>query len=78
MLKYIVFLSYLKNFLGLENEFESAIVNEPSVFESFKIYCTKRFTRSSLKNFATHCNCTGGSVYIHVHVLSDGLVQTLF
>ena len=32
-----VFLSYRKSFLGLKNEFESAMVNEPSVFESLKI-----------------------------------------
>ena len=25
--------------LGLKNEFETAVVNEPSVFEPFKFYC---------------------------------------
>ena len=27
---------------GLKNEFETAVVNEPSVFESLKFYCTLR------------------------------------
>ena len=26
---------------GLENEFETAVVNEPSVFEPLKFYCTR-------------------------------------
>ena len=26
-------------FLGLKNEFETAVVNEPSVFEPLKFYC---------------------------------------
>ena len=26
---------------GLNNEFETAVVNEPSVFEPLKFYCTK-------------------------------------
>ena len=38
--KYLVFLTYTKDFLGTQNEFESATVNEPSVFESLKFYCT--------------------------------------
>ena len=25
--------------MGLENEFEAAVVNEPSVFEPLKFYC---------------------------------------
>ena len=27
--------------LGLKNEFETAVVNEPSVFELLKFYCMK-------------------------------------
>ena len=27
-------------FKGLKNEFKTAVVNEPSVFESLKFYCT--------------------------------------
>ena len=27
---------------GLKNEFETAVVNEPSVFEPLKFYCNKR------------------------------------
>ena len=34
-----IFLSYRKNFLGLKNEFELAIVNEPSVFEPSRFDC---------------------------------------
>ena len=30
-------------FKGLENEFETAVVNEPSVFEPLKFYCTFYF-----------------------------------
>ena len=37
-------LNYLKSAAidfskGLKNEFETAVVNEPSVFEPFKVYC---------------------------------------
>ena len=28
---------------GLKNEFETAVVNEPSVFEPLKFYCKGRF-----------------------------------
>ena len=28
---------------GLKNEFETAVVNEPSVFEPLKLYCITRF-----------------------------------
>ena len=28
---------------GLKNEFETAVVNEPSVFEPFKFYCVTKF-----------------------------------
>ena len=34
-----VFLSYRKNFLRLKNEFELAMVNEPSVFEPSRFDC---------------------------------------
>ena len=27
---------------GLKNEFETAVVNEPSVFEPLKVYCIRR------------------------------------
>ena len=30
---------------GLEREFETAVVNEPSVFESLKFYCIGTFPR---------------------------------
>ena len=30
------------SFKGLKNEFETAVVNEPSVFEPLKFYCTSR------------------------------------
>ena len=35
----IWFLEPSENFLGLKNEFESARVNEPLMFESLKFYC---------------------------------------
>ena len=38
-------------FKGFKNEFERAVVNEPSVFEPFKFYCTFKCT---LK----HCDCS--------------------
>ena len=38
-------------FKGFKNEFERAVVNEPSVFEPFKFYCTFKYT---LK----HCDCS--------------------
>ena len=28
--------------MGLKNEFETAVVNEPSVFEPLKVYCIYR------------------------------------
>ena len=28
---------------GLKNEFETAVVNEPSVFEQLKVYCSSEF-----------------------------------
>ena len=30
--------------MGLKNEFETAVVNEPSVFEPLKIYCIRNFS----------------------------------
>ena len=33
-----VFLSYRKNFVGTQNEFESAMVNEPSILQLLKVY----------------------------------------
>ena len=36
---WFVFLSYRKNFVGLKNEFELAVVNEPSVFELLRFDC---------------------------------------
>ena len=32
---------------GLKNEFETAVVNEPSVFEPLKFYCIKGFGQRS-------------------------------
>ena len=37
---------------GLKNEFETAVVNEPSVFEPLKVYCSKIFTVYAVKH---HC-----------------------
>ena len=34
-----VFLRYRKNFVGLKNKFESAMVNEPSGFELLRFDC---------------------------------------
>ena len=34
--------SYVFSSKGLKNEFETAVVNEPSVFEPLKVYCTVR------------------------------------
>ena len=39
-------------FKGLENEFETAMVNEPTVFEPLKFYCRKSPNSFLLKNFA--------------------------
>ena len=37
-------------FKGLKNEFETAVVNEPSVFEPLKFFCIFKFT-ANLTNF---------------------------
>ena len=49
---------------GLKNEFETAVVNEPSVFEPLKFYCSLnrgdcgKFARSEFSLFANvKCNC---------------------
>ena len=34
-----VFMSYLKNFVGTQKEFELAMVNKPSVFELLRFDC---------------------------------------
>ena len=39
--------SFWKNFLGIQNEFESATVNVLSVFESLRFYCILSFLISS-------------------------------
>ena len=39
---------------GLKNEFETAVVNEPSVFEPLKFYCTTK-TGSRAPTFLIHC-----------------------
>ena len=41
--KYDIFCSYGMYSKGLKNEFETAIVNEPSVFEPLKFYCITTF-----------------------------------
>ena len=46
-------LNYLKSaamgfFQGLKNEFKSAVVDEPSVFEPLKFYCTLLLSRLSV------------------------------
>ena len=33
---------------GLKNEFETAMVNEPSVFEPLKFYCTYRYAAACI------------------------------
>ena len=40
-LKYLPSWAIIRITLGFRNEFESAIVNEPSVFESLKVYFNK-------------------------------------
>ena len=36
---------------GLKNEFETAVVNEPSVFEPLKFYCNSHILTQSLRQF---------------------------
>ena len=52
---------------GLKNEFETAVVNEPSVFEPLKFYCittkTYRYTHSS---------------YYYVNFMSDLVVYLAY
>ena len=46
ILKYpyiFVFTSYRKNFVGTKNEFKSAVVKKPSVFELLRFNCTRCF-----------------------------------
>ena len=38
-LKIFVFLSYRKNFVGTQNEFELAMRNDPSMFELLRFDC---------------------------------------
>ena len=43
-------------FTGLKNEFETAVVNEPSVFEPMKVYCFHHFLkRKTSEEIATTC-----------------------
>ena len=44
---FFFFLINQKNFVGTQNVFESSQVNQPSVFESWRFYCT--FSRFSAK-----------------------------
>ena len=41
---------------GLKNEFETAVVNEPSVFEPLKLYCSRLCTMfdNFIKGHPTH------------------------
>ena len=43
-------LQLLDCFKGLKDEFEIAVVNEPSVFDSLKFYCTYSLSRSHNNN----------------------------
>ena len=52
--KYDNVLSYGTVPYGLKNEFETAVVNEPSVFEPLKLYC-KSFVKSG-QSYATPIN----------------------
>ena len=38
---------------GLKNEFETAVVNEPSVFEPLKFYCSKLFKTNNVISYYT-------------------------
>ena len=40
---------------GLKNELETAMVNEPSVFEPLKFYCTCSILSYSYSRFKTFC-----------------------
>ena len=56
---------------GLKNEFETAVVNEPSVFEPLKFYCISEYHH--LNPFKTICICsksTIGGLYFGVLCLS--------
>ena len=51
-----VFWSYRKNFAATKNEFEPAMVNEPSVFQPLRFYCmllllTRRVTLDRLYEY---------------------------
>ena len=43
---------------GLKNEFETAVVNEPSVFEPLKFYCILHNDLKAIYRVATGCKCT--------------------
>ena len=61
--------------LGTKNEFETAVVNEPSMFEPLKFFCTVQLTRArgyKLERFCltssliSDCNCnitSGAGIY---------------
>ena len=49
----------------LKNEFETAVVNEPSVFEPSKFYCIYHFTVISVRKCIHVCFCRPA---MHAHV----------
>ena len=57
---------------GLTNEFERAVVNEPSVFDSLKFYCM--FIRSVGLNVA----CNSFFFFSHIMSVSGFDVRSLF
>ena len=53
---------------GLKNEFETAVVNEPSVFEPLKVYCrytlrSSKFDIITVASLLSLCTCCGGATF---------------
>ena len=81
MLKKKITLIYPKSIVmgfcsnGLKNEFETAVVNEPSVFEPLKFYCIVLGNRHADQTFRTTAEAEGEVVllfYVHGKHLSGG------
>ena len=57
---------------GLKNEFETAVVNEPSVFEPLKFYCIKKAYKITFRQLIPTTKVCMLILYIHVKGTYEG------
>ena len=63
--------------MGLKNEFETAVVNEPSVFEPMKFYYIRRRSHCFLRNALSYSHTSNNSNATKFYIFVEALWQIL-